>query len=71
MPMELTDDLKEVWEVCKRIDKSSAGEFSYKWLRLEGHTFHHSKLTKLVKLGYLRVNSNGIVSRGTGWYSVA
>lgn len=71
MPMELTAELKQVLEACKRIAKSSAGEFSYKWLRLEGNTFHHSKLTQLVKLGYLRMNPNGIVSRGKGWYSVA
>ncbi len=71
MTKELTTELKEVLDACKRIDKSSAGEFSCKWLRLAGYRFHHSRLTQLVKLGYLRVKYNGIISRGTAWYSVA
>lgn len=71
MPKELTAELKEVLEACKRIEKSSAGEFSCKWLRLAGNRFRAAQLTQLVKLGYLRVNYNGIVSRGAAWYSVA
>jgi hypothetical protein len=71
MAKELTPELEQVLEACKGVEKSSAGEFSYKWLRLEGNILHQSKLTQLVKLGYLRVNYNGIVRRGTPWYSVA
>jgi hypothetical protein len=71
MTKELTTELREVLEACKRIEKSSAGEFSCKWLRLAGNRFRPSQLTQLVKLGYLRVKHNGIVSRGTAWYSVA
>jgi hypothetical protein len=71
MPAELPEDLKPVLEACKSVPKSDTGEFSYKWLRSCGNTFHHSKLMQLVNRGFLAVEYNGIIRRGTAWYRLS
>ena len=58
-------------ELCKAVRKTNDGEFSCKWLRAAGARFHHSLLTNLVEFGYLTVQYNGIVRRGTAWYKLA
>jgi len=70
MRTQLNDELKPVFDACKQVVKSEDGEFSYKWLRLAGNTFHPSRLWQLVRLGYLAVSFNGVVRRGTAWYRV-
>jgi hypothetical protein len=70
MPEQLSDELKLVLQACVSIEKSENGEFSYKWLRLSGYTFHHSKLKQLAALGYLAVQYNGIIRRGKAYYRV-
>lgn len=61
---QLNGGQKQVLEACRNVAKSDDGEFSVKWLRLAGSTFHASKLKELVDLGYLGVSYNGIVRRG-------
>jgi len=68
---DLPADLIPVLQACRNVRKSTSGEFSYKWLRSAGNTFHPSKLKKLENLGYLTINYNGITRRGTAWYKLA
>ena len=71
MKAPLNSELATALAACQRVRKSDRDDFSFDWLRKEGCTFHHSRLTALVKLGYLTVEHNGIVRRGTAWYKLA